>query len=301
MQTSKESFFANLTVGKIIKLVGAGIIAIFAIVMICKSWVEIPSGTAGVKQTFGAINQVALDEGIHFKLPWQNVTNMTVRLTPHKTTNHAASRDLQRVTTEVTVTYSLVPSYTPGLFQKIGTIEQIDAAIINPGVQESVKAVTAEYTAEQLITRREHAKGKVEDQIRKYIAATLKSKSLDGALAVTSVAITDFDFSNEFNKSIEAKVQAEQDALRAENKKRQTITEAEAKRDSEKAKADGEAYTITTKSKAEADAIERKAAALAKNPNLIQYEAVHVWNGALPTTLTGNAPLPFINIGKGNQ
>ncbi len=206
MQEQKTGFFANLTAGKIVKLVGAFIALIFLIVITCKLGVSVPSGHAGILGSFGAVDKTVLEEGFHFKAPWKDVTTISVRLTPHKTSNHAASKDLQKVTTEVTVTYSLVSSSTPGLFQKIGNIEQIDAAIINPGVQESVKAVTALYTAEELITKREHAKTKVEDQIRHYVDVTLKGKNLGGALSISSVAITDFKFSDEFNNSIESKV-----------------------------------------------------------------------------------------------
>ena len=86
--------------------------------------------------------------------------------------------------------------------------------------------------------------------------------------------------------------------MRAENEKKQKVTQAEAERDSTKAKADGEAYSIEVRSKAEAAAIQRKADALRANPNLVQLNAVDKWDGKLPEYMAGSAPLPFLTIGK---
>jgi len=161
---------------------------------------------------------------------------------------------------------------------------------------ESVKAVTAQFTAEELVTQREKVKALIEDQIKSYIRVALAEKKLPGAIDVGTVAITHFDFSPDFNNSIEQKVKAEQDALRAENEKRQKVTQAEAERDSQKARADGEAYSIEVRSKADAAAIQRKADALRANPNLIQLNAVDKWDGKLPQYMTSGAPLPFLNV-----
>jgi regulator of protease activity HflC (stomatin/prohibitin superfamily) len=134
--------------------------------------------------------------------------------------------------------------------------------------------------------------------VKDYIRAALLDKRLPGAIDVGVVAITHFDFSADFNSSIEQKVKAEQDALRAENEKRKQVTQAEANRDSLKAQADGDAYALDTRSKAEAAAIQRKADALRANPGLVQLNAVEKWDGKLPEYMTGNAPLPFLQVGN---
>jgi regulator of protease activity HflC (stomatin/prohibitin superfamily) len=172
--------------------------------------------------------------------------------------------------------------------------ETFQSTLIDPGVMESVKAITAQFTAEELVTQRETVKAKIEDQIKSYVRGALTQRGLPGAIEIGSVAITHFDFSKDFNDSIEAKVKAEQDALRAENEKKQKVTQAEADRDSQKAKADGSAYAIEVQSKAEAAAIQRKADALRANPNLVQLNAVDKWDGKMPQYMGGQTPIPFI-------
>ena len=223
---------------------------------------------------------------------------MPTRLLKHAVHAPAASRDLQAVTAQVAVPFSLLPSAGPQVYQVLGSVEALQASIIDPGVMESVKAVTAQFTAEELVTRREAVKGRIEDQVRAYVREALAQKKLPGAIEIGEVAITHFDFSPEFNTSIEQKVKAEQDALRAENEKKQKVTQAEAQRDSTKAVADGEAYSIEVRSKAEAAAIQRKADALRANANLVELNAVDKWDGKLPEYMTAGAPLPFISVGK---
>jgi regulator of protease activity HflC (stomatin/prohibitin superfamily) len=257
----------------------------------------IDAGTVGIPITFGEVGSSVMLPGFHFKLPFfTSVVPMSTRLEKHPVNAAAASRDLQKVSAEVTVPFSLRADSAPQVYQMFGSKEMFKATILEPGVMESVKAVTAQFSAEELVTHRERVKALVEDQVKAYVAAVLLKKKLPGAVDIGTVAITHFDFSDEFNKSIEQKVKAEQDALRAENQKRQKITESEAERDSQKARADGEAYAIEVRSKADAAAIQRKAAALQANPALIQLNAVDKWDGKLPSYMTSGSPLPFVNL-----
>lgn len=256
----------------------------------------VPSGAVGVVTHMGRVDAAPLGEGYHWKLPfYTNVEMMSTRLHTDKTQAQAASKDLQQVSAELTVPFTLKASDAPAVYQKIGNLEQVESNIINPGVLESVKSVMAQYTAEELVTKRELVKTKVEEQLKAYVNEALHDKGIPAAVAIGNVAITHFDFSPEFNKSIELKVKAEQDALRAENEKRQKITEAEATRDSQKARADGEAYATKVQSQAEADAIRIKAAALKDNPDIVNLNAVQKWDGKLPV-YTGGAPVPFIKL-----
>ncbi|MEO8207304.1 MAG: SPFH domain-containing protein, partial [Chthoniobacterales bacterium] len=175
-------------------------------------------------------------------------------------------------------------------------------SVISPAIQECVKAVTAKYSAENLIIKREEAKKQVEEAIRHYIADVLMNKGIEGATTVQSVAITDFNFSHEFNQAIESKVKAEQDALREVNDKAKRITSAEAMAKETELNASAQAFSITTKAKSEAEsitaisiaraaAIQREAEALA-NPNIIELRKVEKWNGALPVySLSGAGTL----------
>ena len=144
------------------------------------------------------------------------------------------------------------------------------ATLINPAILESVKAVTAKYTAEELVTRRAEVKLQIQEAIDKFIDITLKQKDAARALTIANVAITDFDFSAEFNRAIEEKVKAEQDALKAVNEKLRRVTQAEAAAAERTLAADARAYEIEVASKARADAIRREAQALKNNPELLQ-------------------------------
>jgi regulator of protease activity HflC (stomatin/prohibitin superfamily) len=110
------------------------------------------------------------------------------------------------------------------------------------------------------------------------------------------VAIKDFQFSADFNDSIEAKVRAQQESLRALNEKQKRITEAEAGAREMELQADAQAYQIEKESVSRAAAIEREAAALAKNPGLISLRAIERWDGVLPRFSGGAQPMPFIDV-----
>ena len=165
----------------------------------------------------------------------------------------------------------------------------------NSAIQESVKAITAQYTAEQLVTKRAEVKLQIQEAIDNFITVTLKDKNVPTALKIANVAITDFEFSDEFNKAIELKVKAEQEALQAINEKTRRVTQAEAAYQEQKLAADAAAYNIEARSKSKADAIEREAKALKNNPELIQLRLSEKWDGTLPR-FTGGETIPFINV-----
>lgn len=275
--------------------VGIGLVAV---IVLFGSFITVPAGSVGVPITMGEVGSDSMDPGFHFKFPFlTNVEVMLTRLQKHAATAPAASKDLQQVQAEVAVPFSLQAHAAPQVFQELGSVETLIATIIDPGVMESVKAVTAQYTAEELVTKRELVKVALEAQIKSYVQLALAAKKLPGAIAIGEVAITHFDFSKDFNDSIEQKVKAEQDAMRALNEKRKQITQAEANRDAHKAEADGLSYATEVTSKAEAAAIQRKADALRANPVLVQLNAVDKWDGKLPQYISGSAPLPFLNVG----
>jgi len=272
------------------------IIIIVVIVLATSAFVIVESGHVGVVRTLGAVQPVPLPEGFHLKKPFlDNVEQIDIRLTKAQSKSAAASKDLQTVQTQVTVQYSITGPTAPKTFQKIGTREIVAATIVEPAIQESVKAVTAKYTAEQLVTKRAEVKLQIQEAIEKFINITLLDKEVPTALQIANVAITDFEFSDEFNKAIELKVRAEQEALQALNEKTKRVTQAEASYQEQKLAADAAAYDIEVRSKSKADAIEREARALKSNPELIQLRLSEKWDGTLPK-FTGGGAIPFINI-----
>jgi len=272
------------------------IIIVIIIFLVTSAFVIVESGHVGVIRTLGAVQPVALPEGIHFKKPFiDKVEQMDIRLTKANAKSQAASKDLQTVSTQVTVQYSLVGEVAPLTYQRIGDRDVVSATLIEPAIQESVKAITAQYTAEQLVTQRAEVKLQIQQAINNFIDITLKEKGVNNSLRIANVAITDFDFSDEFNRAIELKVKAEQEALQALNEKTRRVTQAEAAAAEKELAADATAYEIEAASKARADAIEREARALKNNPQLIQLRIAEKWDGKLPK-FSGSDTVPLINL-----
>lgn len=275
------------------------IVLVFGLVLVLLGGfiVIVDAGHVGVVKRLGAIQEKALPEGMHFKRPFMDVVEqIDVRLTPSHAKSTAASKDLQTVSTEVTVAYSLQADLAPQAYQRIGDRGKIAVALVEPAIQESVKAVTAKFTAEELVTKRELVKQQIQQALELFIANTLKQKELDGSIVIANVAITDFNFSNEFNRAIELKVQAEQQALQARNEKIKRVTQAEAAAAERQLAADAEAYSTEVQSKARADAIRREADALKQSPELIQLRTVERWDGVLPR-VNGAGAIPLLNLG----
>ena len=259
---------------------------IIAVSLFALSVRHVPVGHLGVVKKWGKVDHKAvLDEGLKFVVPiMTTVSNISIKLLKSEEESTASSKDLQTVKTVVTVQFSLTD--VSNLFQKIGDEHLITVITLQPAIQESVKAVTAKYTAEELITKRSEVKVKISEAIKDFLKITMEQKELVAtAVKINNVAITDFDFSSEFNKSIEMKVKAEQQALQAKNEKIKKITDAEAV-----------AETIRLESIAKANAIRREAKALKENPLLIEYKRMEKWNGKLPE-VTGGA-IPMFDVRK---
>ncbi|MDX2080634.1 MAG: prohibitin family protein [Terrimicrobiaceae bacterium] len=272
------------------------VLLVVAFAVLSSLAVVIESGHVGVVRTFGAVQPNPLPEGLHFKKPFvDQVETMDIRLTASHAKATAASRDLQTVSTEVTTQYSLNGDLAPLTYQRIGNLGKVSASLVEPGIQECVKAVTAKFTAEELVTKREVVKTQIQQALEQFLNHTLSEKGVEGAIVIANVAITDFDFSDDFNRAIEAKVKAEQEALQAKNEKIRRTTQAEAAAAERKLAADAEAYSTEVQSKARADAIRRESEALQQSPELIRLRAVEKWDGVLPRISTGEI-VPFMNI-----
>ena len=275
--------------------IGAVVLVVLAVLW--GSWVVVESGHVGVVRTLGAVQPDPLAAGFHLKKPvLDRVEQLDVRLRKAEADASAASKDLQVVSTKVAVQYSLIGSVMPLTYRKIGArAEVVEQNVIYPAILESVKSITAKYTAEELVTRRAEVKVQIQQAIESNVNTTLEQKEVVGAVALANVAITDFEFSAEFNRAIEEKVRAEQEALKAQNEKLRRVTQAEAAAAERTLAADAEAYQIEVESKARAEAIRREAEALKDNPDLIRLRIAEKWDGKLPQFSGGNA-VPFLNI-----
>ena len=235
----------------------------------------VKSGESGVLLTFGKISPEAQTAGLHIKWPMaQKIVKFETRTQKIEVGADSASRDLQDVQMAIALNYHLDPASTPSLYEEIGMNYQ--QRIIDPAIQESVKAVTAKFTAEELITRRPEVRTKIQEALRERLAKSY--------MIVDDFNIVNFQFSEEFDKAIESKVTAEQLKLKAETDLERIKVEA-----------------LQTIAKAEAEATALKLQKQEITPDLVrlreievQRDAIAKWDGKLPQ-VTGGA-MPFIDI-----
>jgi len=267
------------------KLVGIGIVILIIIGVIAAASVQIvDSGHRGVLLHWNAVDVTAppLEEGLHFVVPFQDqVVNMEVRTLLFVKGTSAASKDLQTVTTEVTVNYAPNPETVNALYKEVGLNYQ--NRIIAPAVEEVVKQVTANYNAEELITKRPLVKSDIETEITKRLNVY--------NIQTQVISITDFQFSSLFSQAIESKVEAEQKALQAENDLRRIQVEAL----QAEAQAQGRAKANIAQANGEAEAIKIINTALAQNPGYLEWLKTQAWDGKLPLVV-GEGGTPFIAI-----
>jgi prohibitin 2 len=244
---------------------------------ILNPFVVIGAGERGVVMNFGAVQKEILGEGLHMRVPiMQKVVIMDVRVQKGEGQGDAASKDLQQVTTNVALNYHLDPARVAETYQTVGNLAAVGDRIILPAVQESVKAATALYTAEELVSRRQE----VRDKIRTH----LRDRLTKNGVIVDEFSIVNFSFSREFNNAIESKTTAEQLKLKAE-------------RDLERIRIEAEQKVAAAKAEAESLRLQKEIV----TENLIklrqiemQQKAIDKWDGRLPQ-VTGSAT-PFIDI-----
>jgi len=262
-----------------------GIIVLIIIGVLAASAVQIvDAGHRGVLLHWNAVDVTfpPLDEGLHFVVPFQDtVVNMEVRTLLFVKGTSSASKDLQTVTTEVTVNYHPDPESINILYKEVGLNYQ--NRIIAPAVEEVVKQVTANYNAEELITKRPLVKSDIEQEITKRLNVY--------NLITEVISITDFQFSALFSAAIESKVEAEQKAFKAENDLKRIEVEARQRA----AQAEGLAAANIAEAQGEAEAIRIINAALAQNPAYLEWLKTQAWDGKLPLVV-GEGGTPFIQI-----
>lgn len=257
------------------KVITGILILLVAVLLLSQSFTIIQAGNRGVVLQLGAVSPNVFDEGLHFKIPFiQSVIQMEVRVQKSETEQTSASRDMQNVSATIAVNYHLDVNNVNKLYQQVGM--EYGGRIVDPAIAESLKAVTAQYTAEELISKRSEVSAKVKE--------SLKQKLSVYHLILDEINIREFKFSDEYNRAIEAKQVAEQQALKS-------------KLDLERIKIEKEQEITKAQAQAEALRLQKQEV----TPELIklrqieaQLEAIRKWDGKLPN-VTGGAT-PFINV-----
>jgi len=223
------------------------------------------------------VTDTVFDEGLYFKIPFvHEVVLMSTQIQKYTAPATSSSKDLQVVTTEVTLNYQLTPSQAGEIYRRLR--RDYENRVIQPYIQEAVKSTTAQYNAEELITQR--------PAVRNALQEVLIERLDPLGIGVVQLSITDFQFSGAFQQAIEAKVTAVQQALEAENALRRVEFEAQ---------------QHVTRATAEAKGLElQKAQISAQLLELRQIEvqrsAVQKWNGVMPNVVTSGGPVPMLDV-----
>jgi len=250
----------------------AGGIILSIVAFIFRPFAIVNAGERGVVMQFGKVQEGILDEGLHPIMPIvTTVKALSVRVQKSAFNADAASKDLQKVTTELAVNWHIDPTQVNKIFQRVGDDKQIVDGIITPAVSEVLKAATAKKTAEEIITRRTELKAEIDE--------ALQSRLKDYGVMVDDVSLVNFSFSPEFSRAIEAKQIAEQEAKQADFVALKATKEAQAE-------------VNRAKGQAEAQRLQR----LTLTPELLQKQAIEKWDGRFPTVMSGNGSLPLVNI-----
>ena len=253
--------FSKILTGIVAVIVLATFLAITCIA-------SVPTGHTGVVTTFGRVENITLDSGMHFKLPWQSVVRMDNRIQKKTIDLSCFSKDIQEVRMVFTTNYQISKKDAMTIYSTIGK-EYYDT-VIAPAVTESVKTVSAKYTAEELITDRTRLAVGIEEELEKNLAKH--------NIVLVSTSIEDIDFTDAFTDAVEAKQVAQQNKLRAETEAETKIIQANADAEVKRIEADSEAYVNNTTSES-------------LTPEILQKMYYEKWNGVLPQVVGSDSSI----------
>lgn len=249
------------------------VVAAALIFVLVNCFTIVQAGHTGVVLTLGKVSDKVLQEGFHLKAPFvQQVAQIDNRICKLEVNTEAFSKDLQTVSTTLAINYRVDTSKSYSIYKNIG--RNYEEVLVTPAVNEVLKAITANYTAEESVTNRAI--------ISDGLITGLNEKLNGDGLYVTDVNILNFDFSEAFINAIEEKQVAQQQLLKAETEKQTAITNAQA-----------EAETIRIKAQAEAEA--NKIVSESLNEHVIENKKIEKWDGKLPQVQGDADPLVTIN------
>ncbi len=270
------------------------IIAIAGIAIVSTATVRVPSGYRGVLLTWGKVEETVFNEGLNFKVPFsQTVVFMNVQIQKAESIEATATKDLQEVSTTVAVNYRVDPLYVNMVYKELR--EDYVDRVIEPNIKESLKATTALFRAEELVTKR----AEVKQTFDEILAERLSIFNIQ----VIAVSLTDFQFSPSFAAAIDAKVTAEQQALVSKNdleriryEAQQQIIQAEAAKNATIARAEGDALAQILTANATAQSIQIITSQM--TDEYAQYLWLIQWDGKLPAVYTKDESGLIIDVSE---
>lgn len=243
---------------------------LWLLLMLFGCFSTIKTGEIGIKTRFGKIIGSTTNEGIVFKLPFEQIKKINIKVQKYENEEafSTSTKDLQIVNNiKVAINYQIDGSRAVNLFKTVGT--NYNTTVLEPAIQETIKAVFSKYTAEEIVTKR--------SEISLDMNNTLDERVKEYGINSVAVSINNFDFSESYNQAIEKKAVAEQEVETSKNQL-------------EKAKIDAEKKKVEAQGEAEANTLLEQSL----TDQIIAQQFIEKWNGQLPTTMTGDA-IPFIN------
>ena len=278
--TEQQELLTKYYIKKGIKIGILVIFIIFILVIIFNSFKSIPTGFVGVKTRFGQVQETMLNEGLNLKIPFiEKIVLMDCRTQKAEYTMEASSKDLQKISNfKIAINYNLSKDTANTLYKTVGV--DYNTIIVEPAVQEAIKATIANYTAEELITKR--------NEVSTYALEALYGKLLNSRITLTSLNILDLSFSPEFDQAVEQKQIVEQETQKAQYELEKAKVENEKK--IENAKADAEVM------KQQNAQITENYLKLKEIEN--QKAMIDKWNGQLPSTLMSDDVSSIFSVNK---
>lgn len=252
----------------------AGIILIVVLFIMFGGITVVNTGHRGIKTRFGEVVSNSLPEGIYFYNPLtSNITQMDIRVQKYPIKMETYTKDVQQTAVGVVINYALDPEKVHMLYKTVG--KDYQGRVIQPQIYNAVKDVIGKWEADALIANRELATSEIQKRLTTELAKY--------DIIAQAVVLEDISYSKQFERAIEEKQIATQEAIKARNKTKQIEEEAKQK---------------VMSAQAEAESMRIRSQALSQNKSLVEYEAVQKWDGKLPVNMYGSAPIPFINLNK---
>jgi len=246
-------------------------IFIAAIAVFMSACTVVGPGERGFSISLGKVGSEVREPGAYLWIPFfHGSKTLNIQTQRSDVETSAASKDMQEIKTEVALNWSITPDQVMNVFKNTGDEDSVLRKVISPAVSESLKAATANMTAEEILTKRTELKTQIDTLLRTRLA--------NYGVTLQDVSIVNLTFSKEFTDAIERKQIAEQEAKQAEYVAQKATQQANA--DVERAKGQAESQRLMKST---------------ITPEVLQMKALERWSGVLPTVMGTNA-LPFLNL-----
>lgn len=284
-----------MTFGRIVGGAIGFLVFIAAVTVFGGSWYTVNEGTVGIITRNNAFTSTVAP-GLGYKMPIiDSVVEMSTRSETVVYNAKVYSRDQQPIDLALSVTYNITADQVERVYRTYLTRDNLVERVLARRMNEQAEIVFGKYTAPEIPGKRA--------EISLAISTAIKNSVATEPVVIQTVQLENVDFSDDYEDSIKKRMIAEievqkaaQDADRAEQVARQTVTEAQAQADSKLAIAKSDALAIQLRGEAEANAINARGKALRENPAVVELVQAEKWDGKLPTQMIPGSAVPFLSL-----